>query len=127
VPTKMSKNNIAKIRIKNLRLRTYIGIKEDEIKNKQDVIINVCIHYGADQATDSDNMDDALNYRSITKRIIELVENNKFHLLEKLTNDILDIACEHRWVTFGEVEVDKPHALRFADSVSLSLSRHIER
>lgn len=120
----MNENNIAKIKIKNLRLRTFIGIKTDEVQNKQDIIINVAIHYRADQASQSDNMQDALNYRSITKRIINLVENNKFHLLEKLTNDILDIACEHSQVKFAEVEVDKPHALRFADSVSLSLSRN---
>ena len=114
--------NPATIRIKNLRLRTFIGIKEDEIKNKQDVVVNVKIHYPAEQATNSDNMDDALNYRTITKRIIELVENNRFSLLEKLTSDILEIASEHSWVTYAEVEVDKPHALRFADSVSLCLS-----
>ncbi|MCY7295175.1 dihydroneopterin triphosphate 2'-epimerase [Alteromonas sp. a30] len=114
--------NHATIRIKNLRLRTYIGIKEEEINNKQDVIINVKIHYPAEQATSSDNMDDALNYRTITKRIISLVENNRFSLLEKLTSDVLEIAAEHAWVTYAEVEVDKPHALRFADSVSLCLS-----
>lgn len=114
--------NHATIRIKNLRLRTYIGIKEDEINNKQDVIINVKIHYPAEQATSSDNMEDALNYRTITKRIISLVENNRFSLLEKLTSDVLEIAAEHAWVTYAEVEVDKPHALRFADSVSLCLS-----
>lgn len=114
--------NQATIRIKNLRLRTFIGIKEDEIKNKQDVVVNVKIHYPAEQATDSDNMDDALNYRTITKRIIELVENNRFSLLEKLTSEILAIAAEHAWVSYAEVEVDKPHALRFADSVSLCLS-----
>lgn len=115
--------NYAKIRIKNLRLRTYIGIKEDEIKNKQDVVINIVIYYPADSASDSDNVDDVLNYRTITKRIIALVEENRFHLLEKLTSDILDIASEHPWVKYAEVEVDKPHALRFADSVSLSMSR----
>lgn len=115
-------HNYAKIRIKNLRLRTYIGIKEDEIKNKQDVVINVTIYYPADSASDSDNVDDVLNYRTITKRIIALVEDNRFHLLEKLTADILDIAAEHPWVKYANVEVDKPHALRFADSVSLSMS-----
>ncbi|KMT65836.1 dihydroneopterin triphosphate 2'-epimerase [Catenovulum maritimum] len=119
----MHKNNIAKIQVKNLRLRTYIGIKEEEIQNKQDVVVNLVIHYCADQAAASDNMEDALNYRDITKRIIQLVEDNRFYLLEKLTNDILDIACEHDWVTYAEAEVDKPHALRFADSVSLTLSR----
>ncbi|GAB3015572.1 dihydroneopterin triphosphate 2'-epimerase [Bowmanella dokdonensis] len=114
--------NPATIRIKNLRLRTYVGIKQEEIENKQDVLINVRIQYQASPATHSDQMEDALNYRTITKRIIELVENNRFSLLEKLTADILQIAAEHEWVSFAEVEVDKPNALRFADSVSLCLS-----
>lgn len=115
------KPEIAVIRIKNLRLRTYIGIKEDEIQNKQDVIINTEIHYCADKARNSDNMDDALNYRTITKKIIALVENNRFSLLENLTSQVLDIASTHAWVDFAKVEIDKPHALRFADSVSLEL------
>ncbi|MDT0594604.1 dihydroneopterin triphosphate 2'-epimerase [Glaciecola petra] len=114
--------NLATIRIKNLRLRTYIGINEDEIKNQQDVVINIFIQYDAKKATDSDQMQDALNYKTITKAIIRLVEDNRFSLLEKLTADILAIAAEHPWVTFAEAEVDKPHALRFSDSVSLALS-----
>lgn len=36
------------IRIKNLRLRTFIGIKEEEINNRQDIVINVVIHYPAE-------------------------------------------------------------------------------
>ncbi len=31
------------IRIKNLRLRTFIGIKEEEINNRQDIVINVTV------------------------------------------------------------------------------------
>lgn len=109
------------IRIKNLRLRTFIGIKEEEIKNKQDVVINVVIHYPAEQARKSENIADALNYRTITKRIIAHVEDNRFALLEKLTQDVLNIACEHHWVTYAEVEVDKLYALRYADSVSMTM------
>lgn len=115
-------SELAVIRIKNLRLRTYIGINDDEIANRQDVIINVKIQYPAEKATVSDNMDDALNYRTITKKIIALVENNQFGLLEKMTNDVLAIASEHPWVSTASVEIDKPHALRFADSVSLELT-----
>lgn len=72
------------IRIKNLRLRTFIGIKEEEIANRQDVLVNVVIHYPADKARDSEDINDALNYRTITKRIISHIENNRFSLLEKL-------------------------------------------
>ncbi|MGI5309597.1 dihydroneopterin triphosphate 2'-epimerase [Rheinheimera sp. WS51] len=118
----MQLNNSAIIKIKNLRLRTYIGINEEEVNNKQDIIINAKIHYCAKNASISDNMNDALNYRTITKKIIDLVESQRFSLLEKLTADILHIASEHDSVSFAEVEVDKPYALRFADSVSLTLS-----
>jgi D-erythro-7,8-dihydroneopterin triphosphate epimerase len=55
------------IRIKNLRLRTFIGIKEEEIANRQDIVINVVIHYPADKARASEDINDALNYRTITK------------------------------------------------------------
>ena len=115
-------DELAIIRIKNLRLRTYIGINQVEIDNRQDVIINVTIHYPASRASASDHLEDALNYRTITKAIIALVENNRFGLLEKMTKDVLAIASEHPWVSYAEVEIDKPHALRFADSVSMTLS-----
>lgn len=118
----MELTNPAIIRIKNLRLRTFIGIKDDEINNKQDVVINAQIHYSAQTAANSDNMDNALNYRTITKKIIALVEHQRFSLLEKLTAEVLTIASEHPAVHYAEVEIDKPHALRFADSVSLTLS-----
>ena len=48
--------NPATIKIKNLRLRTFIGIKDDEINNKQDVIINAKIQYSANNAANSDDM-----------------------------------------------------------------------
>lgn len=110
------------IRIKNLRLRTFIGIKEEEIANRQDVVVNVAIHYPAEKSRNSEDINDVLNYRTITKRIISHIENNRFSLLEKLTQDVLDIAREHHWVTYAEVEIDKLHALRYADSVSMTMS-----
>lgn len=118
----MEISNLAIIKIKNLRLRTYIGIKDEEINNKQDVIVNAQIRYSANDAANSDDMDNALNYRTITKKIIALVEQQRFSLLEKLTADVLAVAAEHSSVRYAEVEIDKPHALRFADSVSLTLS-----
>lgn len=112
----------ATIRIKNLRLRTFIGFNEEEMQKKQDVVINAVIKYDAIKAAENDNVDLAINYKVITKAVIKLVENNRFLLLEKLTHDILALCTDHPWVKWAEVEVDKPHALRFADSVSLSIA-----
>ena len=54
--------------------------------------------------------------------IISHVEDNRFLLLEKLAADVLSICAGHEEVQYARVSVDKPHALRFADSVAVSLS-----
>lgn len=112
----------ARINICNLRLRTFIGFNPEEKTKQQDVVVNAEIRYRADPAFVSDDETDALNYKSITKRMIHHIENGRFQLLEKLTADLLAIASESERVSYAEVRVDKPHALRFADSVSVTLS-----
>jgi D-erythro-7,8-dihydroneopterin triphosphate epimerase len=113
---------MARIRVKDLRLRTFIGINEDEILNKQDVLINLTILYAAQEAVRDNDIDHALNYRTITKAIIAHVEGNRFALLERLTQELLDLVMSNGSVLYAEVEVDKPHALRFAESVSITLA-----
>jgi len=112
----------ATITIKNLRLRTYIGFKPEELEKKQDVIINTSISYAANQACVTDEAENALDYKVITKSIIELVESGRFKLLEKLCADVLSKITENNFVTKVSVTIEKPHALRFADSVSVTLS-----
>lgn len=114
--------SLATIRIKNLRLRTYIGIKEDEVRNQQDIVVNAIIRYEADRAVQFNQIEEALNYRTITKALIAHVEEGRFALLERLTRELLEIIMAHDQVLAAEVEVDKPHALRFSDSVSITLS-----
>ena len=115
---------MARIRVKDLRLRTYIGIKQEEIDNKQDVLINLTILYPAVDAVQVNDIEHALNYRTITKAIIAHVENNRFALLERLTQELLDLVMAQPAVRYAEVEVDKLHALRFAESVSITLAAH---
>lgn len=109
------------IRIKNLRLRTYIGFNDDEVRKRQDVVVNVCFRYKADEAAETDDVKYAVNYRTITKEIIALVEDGRFLLLERLAADVLELVMKNELVSSAEVEVDKPNALRFSDSVSALL------
>ncbi|MGR5351150.1 dihydroneopterin triphosphate 2'-epimerase [Vibrio sp. DNB22_19_2] len=115
-------NHNAIITITNLRLRTFIGFNEEEKTKQQDIIINAEIHYPANNLCLADDVDHALNYKNICKKIIQHVESGRFLLLEKLTSDVLSICIDHPWVRYAQVRIDKPHALRFADSVSLTLN-----
>jgi D-erythro-7,8-dihydroneopterin triphosphate epimerase len=111
----------AVIRITNLRLRTFIGFNPEERSKQQDVVINVEIHHSAKAAALKDDVSQALDYKVISKAIIRHVEAGRFLLLEKLVSELLEICTRDPAVTRALVTVDKPHALRFADSVSLTL------
>jgi len=113
---------MAKIKVKNLLLRTYIGFNPDELVNKQDVVINIEIEVEIPKkAMETDEPVDILDYKVLTKKVIKLVQEGRFKLLEVLTQKILDLIMEDEKVQWAKVEVDKPHALRFAESVSLSM------
>lgn len=126
----------ATINVKNLRLRTFIGFNPEEMEKKQDVVINIEINYRIGDSVLEDVVEQALNYKTVTKKVISHVENGRFLLLEKLVADVLEICSEHPDVITSRATIDKPHALRFADSVSLTLEyqrdemkpmRHLEK
>jgi FolB domain-containing protein len=112
-----------KVIIKDLLLRGIIGINEDERVNKQDILINVVMFADTRQAAASDQIEDAVNYRTIAKRIINHVEGSADFLVEKLVNDIARIIITEYDVERAIVRVEKPGALRFAQSVGIEIER----
>lgn len=112
------------IRIKNLRLRTVIGINDWERDLLQDVIVNIEFGFDSDAAVKSDDIRDSVDYKKLKRKIIKHVENSKVFLLEKMADDILNIVFEEDKIRYARVEVDKPNALRYTDSVSVVAERN---
>ncbi len=106
------------IRIKNLRLRTLVGINEWERKDFQEVLINIEMELDGKSVAASDAIGDTVDYKKVTKQIISAVEKARFGLIDTLAHHVLDLVMQEKKVCRARVEVDKPHALRFADSVS---------
>ncbi|KOH44380.1 D-erythro-7,8-dihydroneopterin triphosphate 2'-epimerase [Sunxiuqinia dokdonensis] len=103
-------------------LRTFIGFNPEELVNKQDVVINLEIEISVpNEALESDEPDGIYDYKKITKRVITYVQDGRFKLLEVLTKNLLEMIMEDDRVRWAKVEVDKPHALRFAESVSFEM------
>ncbi len=112
-----------RIEIKDLHLRCIIGINAEERRDRQDIVINIVMWSDFAKAAASDDVRDTVNYRTITKRIIEHVENSQYYLLETLAERIAQICLQEAQVRKVEVSVDKPGALRFARSVGVRLER----
>lgn len=111
------------IRIKNLRLRTIIGIYDWEKEERQDVIVNAVIEAPIDCAALDEDIERTINYKDLTKQLIDHVEGTSYELIETLTDRLCDLVLEDRRIAKVTIEVDKPHALRFADSVSVALTK----
>ncbi|QDT89059.1 dihydroneopterin aldolase [Gimesia algae] len=111
------------IHISDLLLRTIIGINDEEREKKQDVLINITMQVDLKTAGQSDDINDAVNYRTITKEIIELVESSHFQLVEKMADQVAQICLQDHKVHSAEVQIEKPGALRFARSVGVTVFR----
>jgi FolB domain-containing protein len=113
-----------KILIKDLLIRGIIGINDDERVNKQDILINITMFADTRPAAKTDDIVHAVNYRTITKRIIAHVESSADFLVEKLISDIAQlILTEFPAVQRTIVRLEKPGALRFATSVGVEIDR----
>jgi FolB domain-containing protein len=109
--------------IQNLRLRCLIGFSEHELRDRQDVVITKTLYTDLRKGGASDDPDDLLNYRTVNKAVIAHVEASQYKTLEALATNIARVAVVDCGVPRIRVEVFKPGALRFADTVGVIIER----
>jgi dihydroneopterin aldolase len=63
------------------------------------------------EASRSDNLADTIDYAEIHRRVIAIVEQRSFDLLERLGAEILDVAFADERVRAAEVSIGKPELL----------------
>jgi D-erythro-7,8-dihydroneopterin triphosphate epimerase len=112
------------IRIKNLRLSGILGVYEEERRAERNIVINAEIEYDAGEALRTDLLEHALDYKIIRDRMIKVVTETKFRLIETLVDHIVQALSVDARISRMYVEVDKPNAMRLAESVSASVTWH---
>jgi len=112
-----------RIIISDLRARCIIGINEEERREKQDVSVTISIYADLKKPGQTDRLEDAIDYRAIKKRVLSLIEESRFFLLEALAEAVATACLATPEVTRVHVRVDKPSALRFAKTVGVEIMR----
>lgn len=113
-----------RIVVKDLLLRGIVGINAEERTNRQTILVNLTMWTDTSVAAASDDIADAVNYRTVAKAIIAHVEGGAPMLVERLAQEIVDICFDTDGrIAEVEVTVEKPGALRFARSVGVSIRR----
>jgi len=112
-----------KVIIKNLLARGIIGIRDWERKRPQDILINITMYTDTLNAAKSDDINDCADYSTVSKKVQSHAESAGRFTVEALANDLAKICLEERNVHKVTVRVEKPGAVRFAESVGVEIER----
>ncbi len=112
-----------KIRIKNLKANTILGVYDWEQQKKRLVILNLSISLAPMPAPETDRLQDTVDYARIEQEIVALLEASRFQLIEAMVARLgrLVLSLDARIIAV-EIEADKPGALAHAESVSVCQS-----
>lgn len=111
--------------IRELRIETVIGIYDWERKIKQDVVFDLEMAADIAKAAQSDNIEDALDYKTISKRIIDFVEKSEFQLVETLAEKVAEIILTEFKVPWLKLHLNKQGALSAARDVGVTIERGV--
>ena len=112
-----------RILISDLLVRCIIGVRDEERREKQDVVINLSLYADLRKAGKSDRIEDAVDYSAVKKRILSMAEKSQYNLVEALAEAVAEFCLEQPAVSRVQVRVEKPSALRYARSVGVEITR----
>ncbi|MCZ6462359.1 MAG: dihydroneopterin aldolase [Actinobacteria bacterium] len=116
--------DLDQVHIKDLVVSGIVGINPDERVNPQNVLINATLWVDTRPAAASDDIEDAVNYRTVTKALIAHVESGTPMLVERLVAELAEVCFDaDERIRRVEVTVEKPGALRHARSVGIAITR----
>ncbi|MDH5254733.1 MAG: dihydroneopterin aldolase [Gammaproteobacteria bacterium] len=109
--------------LRDLRIRTIVGIWEWERRLPQVVSIDLDMAVDIRRAAGTDQIGDTLDYKAVTRRIKAFVADSRFNLIETMAERIAGIIIDEFGVPWVRVAVHKPWAIRGSRDVGLVIER----
>lgn len=109
--------------VEGLAVETVIGVFDWERKIKQRLVIDLEMAWDCSEAGRSDELDDALDYASVSQAITEFVEASSYQLIESVADGICALVLRDFNVPQVTVKVSKPGAVPTAANVAVKITR----
>jgi len=109
--------------IEGLEVRTVIGIYDWEREIRQTVRLDIEMAWDISKAGKSDDIVDTLDYKAVSKRLIDFVEASNFGLIEALAEACAKIILEDFAVPWLRLKMSKPGAVRGSENVAVLIER----
>ncbi|MEC7550680.1 MAG: dihydroneopterin aldolase [Pseudomonadota bacterium] len=113
--------------IRELEVRTIIGIFDWEREQRQ--VVSLDLEMGSDIATAAatDTIQNALDYKAVAKRLIDFIEKSEFFLVETLAERVADIVVNEFNVPWVKLRLGKPGAVTGSKDVGVIIERGSRR
>ena len=109
--------------IRDLRIDTVIGIYDWEREIRQTVVFDLEMGTDIARAAASDAIEDTLDYKSVSKRLIEFVRGSEFQLVETLAERCAAVVLEEFGVPWVRLTLNKVGAVSAARDVGVIIER----
>ena len=113
-----------RIFLRGLAIECIIGFIEWERRIKQTVVIDFEMPVDCRRAAVRDNVDDTVDYKRVSKRIIEFVSASQFMLVETMAERIALLVLEEFGLEWFRISINKPGAIRGSKDVGVSIHRN---
>ena len=100
-----------RISISGIRANGRHGVRASERAAAQPFDLDLWVELDLDAAARSDDIADTIDYALLRERVVAVIEQTSYALLERLARAILDAAFEHARVARAEVTLSKPGVL----------------
>lgn len=115
-----------KIFIRELQLKTTIGIFEWEKKIKQNIIIDLEFAIDNRQAALNDDINETINYDQVITTIQTITEHQSFNLVETLAEKIADTLLQKFKTSWLKISINKIGAIKQAKGVGVIIERSLQ-
>jgi dihydroneopterin aldolase len=109
-----------------LTTECIIGIWDWERRVKQKIVLDIEMASDIRKAAASDHIDDTLDYKRVSKRLLQFVGDSQFQLVETLTERIAEIVVTEFDVPWVRVRLNKQGAIRGSRDVGILVERRRE-
>lgn len=109
--------------IKGLRIETVIGIYDWEKAIRQPVVLDLEMASDVRRGAATDRIEDALDYKAVSKRLKQFVGDARFELVETLAERCASIVREEFGVPWVRLTLNKVGAVSDAEGVGVVIER----
>lgn len=110
------------VMIRGLRVYAYHGVKEEEKRKGQPFLLDIDVKADLRKACATDNIDDAINYSSVTKCAVRTMLAEKNDLIERAAERVAQAILSEFPANEVTVTLKKPHAPVAADFDYMAVS-----